>query len=92
MEVDATMSNPGVPYGVQHGVPSEVDATMGNPGVPAGGQGITHQRLPSGNPSTAEMNGTMNWAGGGAHSGNTGAGAAPWQQQGPYEMDPHSRG
>ena len=61
-EVDGTMGNPGVPTGVNHGVPTEVDGTMGNPGVPAGGHGIENQLVPGGSPSAAEIDGK---AGGG---------------------------
>ena len=94
MEVDATMGNPGIPTNAPHGVPAEVDATLGNPGAPVGGHCIVNQTMPGGSPSATEVQGTMNWAGGGAHvpsgaqHGTMGAGS--WQQ-GPIEMDNHSR-
>jgi hypothetical protein len=94
VEVDATMGNPGIPGNALHGVPAEVDATMGNPGAPVSGHGITNQMSPGGSPSTTEVHGTMNWAGGGAHAVSgpqQGAlGMGNWQQ-GPVELDHNSR-
>lgn len=94
MEVDATMGNPGIPSNAPHGVPAEVDATLGNPGAPVDGHGVVNQMMPGGNPSATAAQGTINWAGGGAHvpsgaqHGIVGGGS--WQQ-GPIEMDNHSR-
>ena len=94
VEVDATMGNPGIPSNAPHGVPAEVDATLGNPGAPADGHGVVNQMMPGGSPSATAVQGTMNWAGGGAHVPNGAqhgtVGAGSWQQ-GPIEMDNHSR-
>ena len=87
-EKDATMSNPSVPLDTAaagKSVPTEVDATTGNPGVPVDGAAEPGEPVEvDATPHAVELDGTRNWAGGGAMSPGT-------EPQQPVEMGHHWR-